>query len=1541
MRGGKRVGDGGHLAAPFVSKAYWLRLMAGTVLAGGWTLAAGPVLVQAQTWTGTTSSDYNTATNWTSPSTVPTGGLTATFTNNAAPTSVNVSATVTPGGFTYDAGAPTYTVTAPSIAASIAFVGAGIINNSGNTQNLVSSGGGTIQFEGSATVGNATLTANNGSFIQFFNTSSGGISQIVLNTGGTLAVQKSSGDLSIGSLSGNGQVLFSNESGGAATQSLTVGSLNTSTTFAGSIQDLDAVGSLTKVGTGTLTLSGTSTYTGTTTVNAGGLTITGSLGTAGSHTSLLTNNGTVTVGNTGTLWATNITNNGTLTNNGTVHDDLNNNGTVNNNGSFNGNVATNTGTINNNNGGTWTGNVLTNAGTINNKQGATWIGNANNTAGTLTNSGTWTGGITNASAFTNTQTGTVSAGLNNSGAASNDGTINGGVTNSGLFGNSGTVNGGLTNTAGMTANTGTINGGASVSGGTLTNNNLVVGTVAISGTGTVNNNATITGAVNNAATFNNNAAGTVSGGLTNTGTVNANGGAINGAIANNAGTFNVNGTVTSNSTFTNAFGATLAVNGGGNYTVSGPVTNGGAVTVASNGTLTANAGIANTGTITNSGRVNAGVNNTGAAALITNAPTGTWNGNLLSNTGGATVSNAGTWNGDANNTSIVTNSGTWTTTSAGFANSGTLTTTGTLDATKGGLTNTGTVNAAGGAVNGAITNGAGGHFNVTGTVTSNGTFNNSTVTSALVVTDTGKYSLVGPLTNAGTVTVGTGTGGSLTVTDGITNTSVIIVAAKATVAASLSNSGGLVNSAGTWTGDVNNTGMVVNSGTWTTTSAGFTNSGALVTTGGLLDATKGGLTNTGTVNANGGAINGAITNGAGGNFVVTGTVTSSGTFNNSTDTSLLIVTDTGKYSLVGPLTTAGTVQVGMGTGGSLSVTDGITNRGTIAVIANATVTASLSNSGGVNNAGTWNGDANNSGTVVNSGTWTTASAGFGNSGTLVTTGTLDATNGGFANTGTVNAAGTVKGAITNAGGFLVTGTLVGNSTFTNNSGGKLEVDANSFTGITTLTNANNGIISLAGGTIGDITATNSGLVVATGVSTITGAFNNQATGIVDLAQGPAAITNQLKTGSFNAQSGSAVDVRFDCSTATCQAGLLTAKGTSGTTTVNFFNLTQGTQVVLGGAVTVIKDSTGTGTLNPTGITEHFGLVDMSVQSDGHGGAALVRSLNVGAAAAPGASVMAALSAIDTSFHQSTAPFVASPQSEDPNKWTGGVWSRATSGQTTTKLTAFESFGGSSAPLRVKTNFDAYEVGVDTGMLNFGGGGWNGHFGIMAGAVMATANEALSGSGTSVKFDVPFAGVYGVVTHGPFFMDLEYRHDWVDTKVTNVTANLNNTQLKGHGDSVSGSAGYHFDLVNNWFIEPTAGFGLTQTQFDTLATNVGQSALGFAAGTVRFDSVFSMLVHGGARIGTSFIVGDTLALQPFGTLSAWRELGGQSSATFANGGVSDPLSLSRVGTFYQAGLGLSGQLLNTGFIGFVRGDLRWGDNLNGTSVVGGLRYTFGP
>src|SRR5258708_14411351 len=145
------------------------------------------------------------------------------------------------------------------------------------------------------------------------------------------------------------------------------------------------------------------------------------------------------------------------------------------------------------------------------------------------------------------------------------------------------------------------------------------------------------------------------------------------------------------------------------------------VAISANGTFTRGAARAadlnNTGTIdnnvartqnvaTNTGTIN---NNSGGAwtgAVLTNAGAinnnsgGTWTGNA-NNTAG-TLTNAGIWTGDANNAGTVVNSGTWTTTSAGFANSGTLTTIGTLDATNGGLANTGTVNANGGALKRAV-----------------------------------------------------------------------------------------------------------------------------------------------------------------------------------------------------------------------------------------------------------------------------------------------------------------------------------------------------------------------------------------------------------------------------------------------------------------------------------------------------------------------------------------------------------------------------------------------------------------------------------------------------------------------------------------------------------------------------------------------------------------------------------------------------------------------------------------------------------------------
>jgi hypothetical protein len=39
--------------------------------------------------------------------------------------------------------------------------------------------------------------------------------------------------------------------------------------------------------------------------------------------------------------------------------------------------------------------------------------------------------------------------------------------------------------------------------------------------------------------------------------------------------------------------------------------------------------------------------------------------------------------------------------------------------------------------------------------------------------------------------------------------------------------------------------------------------------------------------------------------------------------------------------------------------------------------------------------------------------------------------------------------------------------------------------------------------------------------------------------------------------------------------------------------------------------------------------------------------------------------------------------------------------------------------------------------------------------------------------------------------------------------------------------------------------------------------------------------------------------------------------------------------------MAGQLLNTGWLGYARVDFRTGDNIEGVSVNGGIRYQFTP
>lgn len=120
---------------------------------------------------------------------------------------------------------------------------------------------------------NGGINGGNGGKLFFTPTDASG-AHCIVNGNGTLDLTVTPfPGLTLGSLEGDGVVLIATSSYGART--LTVGTTNLNTTFAGTILDgsesKPPPGSLIKAGTGVLTLAGANTYSGGTTVKAGTL----------------------------------------------------------------------------------------------------------------------------------------------------------------------------------------------------------------------------------------------------------------------------------------------------------------------------------------------------------------------------------------------------------------------------------------------------------------------------------------------------------------------------------------------------------------------------------------------------------------------------------------------------------------------------------------------------------------------------------------------------------------------------------------------------------------------------------------------------------------------------------------------------------------------------------------------------------------------------------------------------------------------------------------------------------------------------------------------------------------------------------------------------------------------------------------------------------------------------------------------------------------------------------------------------------------------
>jgi fibronectin-binding autotransporter adhesin len=752
---------------------------------------AGAVTTNNGTWNGFSTSFYAVS-----------RGL---FTNNGTMSAAPAYASRSTGGLGTFINVGTFTQNAFLGALSLA-EGGGLIENRGTWtggfqvrqagSRLLNSG--TINGEWIISSGGTGTNTATGILNGFASNEFGGS---LTNAGSITGLVTNQGTLNTTGTLGGG---LSNRSSGGVNAA---GAVNGAIVNQGALNvtgNLTSNGALTNADSGVVTVNAGAAWTGLTGVsnnNDSVLRVQGSLSTNG--TIALANSSDLVVFNGGTVAANSISATTYTTINvdagGTVNGATNLAGTAFNSGVYNGDVSiddTSAGAhyawASNRSGGVWNGDVLSNTGSgyawnagiwngdINssaytaNFSGGTWVGDAvNNASGNFSNDGTWTGALTNA------------------GFAINLGSISGLVTNSGTLTTDGVLNGGLTN-SGDARVAGAVNGAINTSGQLLINRNT-----------TSNGNLAIT--AGNVQVW----SGAAWSGLTG---IQLSSTAVDGLL--------VEGDLSTAGVIGVLADARLRVAAGGVLTA-GTLTNAasGNVRVDEGGTL--NDDLFNSGVVSNAGAFNANVENTTATAALTNEATGVWTGDLLVNSGGASVANAGTWNGAASNAAVLNNTGTWTgaltnqttgvatnqgtwngtvgnagqfTNASGGSVSGLLTNTGiatnagTLNGgatiTAGSLTTTGTVNGtltnsaavlASGAVNGPVSNS--GLFQVDGPLTSTGTsFTNLGGGTLLNAAST--YTGLGALSNAagGQIVIGNGTSNGLTSAASLANSGALLMA---------------------------------------------------------------------------------------------------------------------------------------------------------------------------------------------------------------------------------------------------------------------------------------------------------------------------------------------------------------------------------------------------------------------------------------------------------------------------------------------------------------------------------------------------------------------------------------------------------------------------------------------------------------------------------------------------------------------------------------------------------------------------------------------
>jgi hypothetical protein len=200
---------------------------------------------------------------------------------------------------------------------------------------------------------------------------------------------------------------------------------------------------------------------------------------------------------------------------------------------------------------------------------------------------------------------------------------------------------------------------------------------------------------------------------------------------------------------------------------------------------------------------------------------------------------------------------------------------------------------------------------------------------------------------------------------------------------------------------------------------------------------------------------------------------------------------------------------------------------------------------------------------------------------------------------------------------------------------------------------------------------------------------------------------------------------------------------------------------------------------------------------------------------------------------------------------------------------------------------------------------------------------LSGSPATLQLEGPGIGLYAMYVNGGFSADLIGKADFLNLK-EDLAGIAPNGSIGVTNTGVSGNLQYK-NKIDGGFIEPTIGFSFTRTMFGDTAALMG------------LQDGSTLRLQGGARFGKTFDV-NGISIEPTLALLAY-------SNVVANGTTLATVAVPVPVTPTDQGL-LRGEIdpelnfnFNNGYSAYLRGSVRFGDELVGGFAKIGVRKQF--